>query len=141
MYESVAIKNRGDNSNKGSRGLLTLGDKLLMGGILVLSLFSFFAVSSIRKTGRYVVVEVDGVESHRLNLKETHTLEVEGPIGKTVIKINNGQARVISSDCPHKLCVRSGAISRAGDLIVCVPNKVVVRIEGEEIGKWDVITE
>lgn len=38
--------------------------------------------------------------------------------------------RVSDSDCPEQDCVHTGAISRAGQSIVCLPAQVVVYLEG-----------
>ena len=38
--------------------------------------------------------------------------------------------RVSDSDCPGQDCVHTGAISRAGQSIVCLPAQVVVHLEG-----------
>ena len=38
--------------------------------------------------------------------------------------------RVSESDCPNQDCVHSGAISRAGQSIVCLPARVAVTLEG-----------
>ena len=47
------------------------------------------------------------------------------------VVVEGGSVRVEDADCPDRICQRRGAISRAGDSIVCLPNKVVVRIAGE----------
>jgi len=49
-----------------------------------------------------------------------------------VVSVAGGRVRVMSSDCPHQCCVHTGWKSRAGDIIVCVPNRVVVTIVGDE---------
>ena len=38
--------------------------------------------------------------------------------------------RVSSSDCPGQDCVHTGAISRAGQSIVCLPAQVVISLVG-----------
>ena len=38
--------------------------------------------------------------------------------------------RVSESDCPNQDCVHSGAISRAGQSVVCLPARVAVTLEG-----------
>jgi hypothetical protein len=58
------------------------------------------------------------------------TVPVEGPIGITEVRIGDGWARVASSPCPDKLCVKSGMLRRKGDWSACMPNKVFVRITG-----------
>ena len=44
-----------------------------------------------------------------------------------------------SSTCKNQICVEHGKISLKGDSIVCLPNRVVVEIEGEG-GEADVIS-
>jgi hypothetical protein len=39
--------------------------------------------------------------------------------------------RVLQSFCPNQVCVKQGAARRAGDMLVCVPNRMVVLIRGE----------
>lgn len=57
---------------------------------------------------------------------------VEGILGRTLIRIEEGEARVIESPCPHKICTRMGPIPAGGGLIVCVPNRVSLRLRPEE---------
>jgi hypothetical protein len=80
-------------------------------------------------SGAYAVISHDGGEE-RLPLAEERTLTVDGPVGRTVIVIEDGTVRIRESDCPQKLCVRLGAVDRAGESLVCVPNRVVVTVEG-----------
>lgn len=44
-------------------------------------------------------------------------------------EIKDGMVAAIVSDCPDKICVRTGYIGRAGQKIVCLPNKVTVTVE------------
>lgn len=48
----------------------------------------------------------------------------------TVI-IKDGEAYVISSDCPDHVCVNTGKISRAGESVICVPARVAIRVSGD----------
>lgn len=112
-----------------------------MGILLVLSLASIGIVHRLVQPGSVAVVEVDGHEVHRLDLSVDCRRAVAGPLGETVIQVNAGEVRVENSPCPHKLCVRMGWVRRAGSLIVCVPNRVLVRVEGEKKeGEPDVVT-
>lgn len=58
------------------------------------------------------------------------TIPVEGDY-RNVIEISEGMVAIIESDCPGADCVHSGSISKVGRSIVCLPNKVEVRIVGE----------
>lgn len=73
-----------------------------------------------------------------LRLPADTTIECAGPVGRTTVRVDGRTARVVESDCPEKRCVRQGRIARAGQLVVCVPNRVVVRLTGR--GGLDGIT-
>ena len=77
------------------------------------------------------IVEAAG-RSRAYPLGDSLTLEVLGPLGRTRIAINAGSARIVSSPCPNKICVRTGILSGNGDLAVCVPNQVLLRLDGRE---------
>ena len=54
-------------------------------------------------------------------------------IGETnVCEIKDGKAYMKSADCPDQSCVRSHPISEPGENIVCLPNKVILKIETAE---------
>ena len=46
------------------------------------------------------------------------------------IVIRDGKAAILESTCPGEDCVHSGWISQTGRSVVCLPNRVEVRIEG-----------
>jgi hypothetical protein len=48
-------------------------------------------------------------------------------------EVRGGQIAVISSDCPGGDCVHSGFIPERGRVIICVPNRVTVTVNDENI--------
>ncbi len=48
--------------------------------------------------------------------------------GYNVIKIQGGKVCVSEADCPNKVCVNTGYIDKKGDVIACIPHKLIVRI-------------
>ena len=77
-----------------------------------------------------VSISVDGetVERCALSNYEGGTYESRGYT--LTVAVENGAVRVSESDCPNQDCVHSGAISRAGQSIVCLPARVAVTLEG-----------
>jgi len=63
-------------------------------------------------------------------LDQGRVLSVSGPLGDTVIEIEGGKARIASSPCPDETCVAAGSLSRPGQWSACLPNRVMLRIEG-----------
>ena len=81
--------------------------------------------------GRTVVVRSMKDETLTLDIDHDRTLEVKGPLGTTLIRIEDGAVQFIRSPCPHGLCISRGSISKPGQWIACLPNGVVARISGE----------
>jgi hypothetical protein len=51
--------------------------------------------------------------------------------GFNVVEVKGKAARVKDADCPDRLCVRQGWLSKPGDQAVCLPHRLVVRIRGD----------
>lgn len=87
-------------------------------------------LSSIFKSGsKEVVIENEKGLVDRISLDKSYkNILIEGPQGKTGIKIENGIAQVHTSTCRHGICKHTIA-SSVGNIIACAPNKILVRIE------------
>lgn len=46
-----------------------------------------------------------------------------------------------SADCPDHLCVKQKAISKGGESIICLPNKVVVTVKSDMKSDIDSISK
>lgn len=112
--------------------LLTVADKILIAILVCAFAGSFTLVSALAHEGTTVIVEVQGSPVFKLNLLEERTVQINGAHGALQVQSQAGKVAVIEADCPNHVCVRTGWRSRAGDVIVCVPNKTVVRILKEE---------
>lgn len=72
----------------------------------------------------------------RGRLIEARPLDTDGvfPVGDgtmVTIEVKDGRVRVAESDCPRRTCARMGWASRAGQTIVCVPNRLLIQIRGD----------
>ncbi|MFQ6093030.1 MAG: NusG domain II-containing protein [bacterium] len=115
--------------------MLTLGDKLLIGALLAIGLFSLLMYPGVRSQGAYAVVESEGNSICRLDFSQDQEVLVMGPLGETVVEVRDGRVRVKRSPCPHSICVQRGFRDRDGDVIACIPNKVVVQVMRGERGE------
>lgn len=59
-------------------------------------------------------------------------IHVSGPLGETVVHIHEGRAEIVSSPCEGQTCVAAGAMTKNGQWAACLPNRVVVLIEGTD---------
>ena len=109
--------------------------KLLI--VVVLLVASSFLILLGQKTGGKVVVSVNDKIVFVAPLNKDRHVELEGPLGVTVLEIKDGAARILSSPCTKKICIHMGEVRRSGDLLACVPNHLVINIEGNKNGKDD----
>ena len=103
-------------------------------GLILLSVASILFVVDLTNvssdTGnRKVVVSVDGKKTAEYPLKKDATYELSGShLGTNTLVIRSGKVYISEANCPDKQCMKQGKISRAGEMLVCLPNRVVVKI-------------
>ncbi len=105
--------------------------------IPIISLFLIFSHHS--EKGTTIHVYSSGKEVFVMPLSMDTIIEVQGKIGKSIVQIKEGKVRMLHSPCPLKLCEKQGFISTRGNEIICVPNRIVIRIGGRR--DIDEITE
>lgn len=111
----------------GKRDFLLLAGVLLTACILIL-------IRRFGERGPAAVVEIasDGVVTETFDLNSNLEYVIEGPNGGTNrLIIKDGEAWISEASCPDKICVHQGKISREGEIIVCLPNRMTARIVGE----------
>lgn len=105
-------------------------DILLIAIVLVLALGIWAYTLLTRQSGGEAVVSINGEEVLRLPLnKDTRVTLGEGE-HTNVLVIEKGEAAVIEASCPDHVCIDQGRVRFSGQSIVCLPNKLVVSIEG-----------
>ena len=62
-------------------------------------------------------------------LQEEKTVTIDGKYHLTVTVTRDGVS-VTESDCPGQDCFHTGRITKAGQSIVCLPEQVIVTMEG-----------
>ena len=90
-----------------------------------------------------VIIESGGDLYASYPLNEDRTVVVPAPKqNENVVVISGGKVSVTEASCKNQVCVKHGPISRSGESIVCLPNRLVVRIENgsEEGGGYDSVT-
>lgn len=84
--------------------------------------------------GQTAVILQDGTALYTVDLQSLpdggQTFYVEGQ-WENVIRAENGCIWVESSTCPSKSCVHTGKISSPGRSIVCLPNRMEIKITGD----------
>ena len=67
-------------------------------------------------------------------LDRDRIIPVSGEYGENTVCIRGGEVFVTGASCPGGDCMAHAPISKAGESIVCLPNRLIVRITGEASG-------
>lgn len=126
---------------KKERSALTFrrGDAVAIAGVILFALalmgyYLFFFSAGEASVAR---IYQEGQVVRELRLDRDVEFVLEGDF-RNVVTVQDGKIAITESDCPGADCVHSGWISRPGRSIVCLPNRVEIRLEGGELTDDDV---
>jgi len=127
---------------------LKIGDLLVYLFMALLVAGSFLGLHWMKSEAELsqVVVELDGKVIDRFIITEemkTREVRIDAGEGKyNILRLSAEGAQIVEANCPDQICVRWGTIHIPGQAIVCLPHRVVVKIEGKkgEEPPVDVIT-
>ena len=88
--------------------------------------------------GPVAVVSLNGQEAGRYPLSVDGTFPLNG--GSNLLVISGGEAWVSEANCPDKVCMGMGKISRSGEFIACLPNRLIITVEGGDGAAPDAVT-
>lgn len=113
-------------------------DLLLLVGILVIAFIAYVGINifSYQEAER-VQVSVDGDVFGVYSLHKDQEIKINDT---NYLIIKDGEADMIEADCPDQICVDQKEISKTGETIVCLPNKVIVEVKGAEAADVDAVT-
>jgi hypothetical protein len=113
---------------------------IILSAALLVSAVAAFLLA--RTPASIALIELDGVLIERLDLSivaEPYSFTVESNSGFNIISVDKGRIRISESDCPDGICVRQGWISGGSVPIVCLPHRLIIRLEGGETPIVDAI--
>ena len=85
---------------------------------------------TVPKDGPCAVVYVDGRAVEWYPLDENGVFDING--GTNTIVVEDGKAWMSWADCPDQICKSMGVVEKNNDLIVCLPNRLYVIVEGAD---------
>jgi hypothetical protein len=107
---------------------MTAGDWLVVLFLLTASLAGIAWVAAA-PGGTRVVVTSGEQTLFTAPLDQPRSVDLDGPLGQTHLVIDAHGARITSSPCPRKICISMGTARHTGDLLACVPNRILVHID------------
>lgn len=115
---------------------LKKGDLIIV-VILAVALISWLGINKFTesKDKKQVIIETDGkfyqsISMHPGMKRQLVHIELGNEKHIDIVVDENG-AYVKDVICPDKVCQKTGVVNKVGQNIVCLPNKVIVYVEGE----------
>ncbi|MCC8121031.1 MAG: NusG domain II-containing protein [Oscillospiraceae bacterium] len=106
--------------------ILILAAVLLASGLLALWVWTRPSEGTIAN------IYQDGVCIYSIDLSavtEGYEMTIEDENGVNVIRVEPGRICVLEADCPDQVCVQAGWLSDSASPIVCLPHRLVIRLE------------
>lgn len=112
---------------------------LILAGIILAVAVCLLALqmSGDRDNAHLVKIRSGGKVFGTYDLSRDRTIDINGT---NRLVIEDGQAWMEWADCPDQVCVRHRAVSKTGESIICLPNRVVISVEGPEESGLDGMT-
>ncbi len=113
---------------KSKNNLFSKSDIILFIIIIALGIMAMIFIKHNGKSGHKVQISIDGQLVEQLSINEETTYKVDTEQGENIVIIENGQVQVSEADCPDKICVNHSPIKNVGEVIICLPHKLVVEV-------------
>ena len=106
--------------------------KLVIILLIVVGLFLIGFKSVEKKGNKKAVVYYEDSVILTIDLNVNQEYQVDGYNGKVNMVVKDGKIKVGSENSPLHLCSNQGYISASYETIVCLPNKITIKIETED---------
>lgn len=113
---------------------------LLVSIILLIAFIMYVLPKFFVETDNQIIVLVDGRKHGIYSLQHTQEIKIETEHGYNVLVIENGQAFVAEADCDNQVCVHTQPVSERGGQIICLPHRVVIRLDSAKESEIDAVT-
>ncbi len=119
---------------------------IILAAVLICAVGLSFWTLGRKADGTAANVYQDGVCIRSIDLSrvtESERIVIEGAGGTNTILVEPGRICIEAADCPDQVCVNTGWISDSAAPIVCLPHRLVIRIEGgtESDGAPDALSQ
>ena len=113
---------------------LKKNDIFLILFLLFLACLPLFFTRIHEKEALFAHITVNGKTEHiiRLTPEQEEEFTITTAKGANTIHIHNGTVSVRDADCPDQICVKSIPIRQAGEIIACLPHKLLIEVKPSE---------
>lgn len=111
---------------------LKIGDFVITGLVLLIAFLTVFSLTVRGTNNLTAVITQNGQVIKEINLSELSSpleFAIDGKYHNS-IRAEQGKIRFVESSCPDDICVQTGWLTKPGQVATCLPNGVLIKIEG-----------
>lgn len=101
------------------------GDFVIISTVTAVTILSIILIFAFSKQGSRVVIK----QNNEIIYNESIYIDKTVNAKANTVVIKNGEVYISDAECKNQICVKSGKISKKGESIICLPNKVTVEIK------------
>ena len=104
-------------------------------GVLV-AIGVYFYFNSINKNSDTVEIIQDGQIINTIDLAKVsspYQLEIKYGEHVNVIQVEQNKISIVKSDCPDKICLEMGVLSKNSPPIVCLPHRLTIQYADKDV--------
>lgn len=118
---------------QGTRLRLHKGDFLILVLILLLAAGASLPYLLSPSNILYCIVQQDKKIVRRIRLAQGYqeSFTISGAHGDVEVEIDGLRVRILQAQCPDQVCVQTGWLTHTYQSAVCLPNRVIVQLTGE----------
>ena len=120
--------------------MIKKADIILAVALIIVGLAISYILSFGQEIGRELTISCAGEKFGTYSLLEDREIVIDRNDHINKVTIKNGIVSMSFSDCHGQDCIHQGEINKSGEAIICLPNKVVLEISGDE-AEYDTLSK
>lgn len=111
--------------------IMNKSDMKLVGVLLIVISLIFIFINVTKEEGSVAEVYYKDEMILNVNLSIDGEYVVDGELGDVILEVKDNKIRVKKENSPKNICSREGFVGDSSKTLVCLPNKIIVKIVGE----------
>lgn len=100
--------------------------------LAIISTIIIFIMQSAKTVGKTAEIYSNNKLIKTVSLNKDDEFTIKNGDNYNIIRIRNGKISVCESNCKNQICVKQGEIDNSLLPIVCVPNRLVIRVDSSK---------
>lgn len=108
---------------------------IILGSVIIAAFIFLLFGTKPNNNSKIAEVFSDGNLIRRIDLSavtDEYEFTVDYNGHSNTVAIKNGSISVVAADCPDHICMHTGEICNGSTPIVCLPNKLMIKIVGSD---------